>query len=88
MTLLNIWHTGGVTETLLAFAVVVSGIFWYQAYKATKSGSQQQDLQKGTQYYKENIPIWKLPKFWLGVVVWVIILLAIAFIVAPDYKGV
>jgi len=88
MNILNIWNTGGVTETLLAFAAIVSGIFWYQAYKASKSGSQQQDLARGTQYYDTNVPIWKLPKFWLGVAVWVIILLAIAFIVAPDYKGV
>lgn len=88
MNILNIWHSGGITEALLGFAAIVSGILWYQAYKASKSGSQKQDLNKGTQYSNENTPIWKLPKFWLGVAVWVIILLAIAFIVAPDYKGV
>lgn len=79
MTLLNIWHTGGVTEALLGFAVVVSGIFWYQTYKAYKSGSQDGG---------EKISVLKMPKFWLGVAVWVIIFLAIAFIVAPDYTGV
>jgi uncharacterized membrane protein len=88
MNLLNIWHSGGVTEALLAFAVLISGIFWYQAYKGSRSGSQQQDLKKGTQYSDQNISIFKLPTFWLGVAVWVLVLLAIIFIVAPDYKGV
>lgn len=84
MNLLNIWNTGGVTEVLLLFAAIVSGIFWYQTYKAVRSGSIKQ-LEGGS---TENVPFYKLPKFWLGVAVWVIILLAIVFIVAPDYKGV
>lgn len=82
--LLNIWHSGGVTEALLGFAVIVSGIMWYQVYKAMKSGSRQQFGEDSS----ANIPFYKLPKFWIGIAAWVIVILAIAFIVAPDYKGV
>lgn len=83
MNLLNIWHTGGITEALLGFAVIVSGILWYQVYKASKSGSIKQ-YEGGSAV---NVPFYKLAKFWMGVAVWVIIILAIAFIVAPDYRG-
>ena len=86
MNLLNIWHSGGVTEALLGFAAIVSGIFWYQTFKAVKSGSDQQ-VPGGIDQFGD-MKFYQLPKFWLGVGVWVVVLLAIAFIVAPDYKGV
>ena len=88
MNILNIWHSGGVTEMLLAFAAIVSGIFWYQTYKAAKSGSEQQLPGGGYADLKKNIPFYQMPKFWLGVAVWVVVILALVFIVGPDYKGV
>lgn len=89
MYLLSIFNTGGVTLALTLFAIVVSGILFYQVWKAQKSGNVQQGGPGQMPVESaENIPFYKMPKFWMGVAVWVLYLIVMVFVVAPDYKGV
>lgn len=87
MTLANIFHTGGLTLGLTLFTILVVGILWYQAFKASRSGGAQQDLKRGTQYDNKNIPVYKQAKFLMGLGVIVLYIIAM-IIVASDYKGV
>lgn len=84
-TLLNIFSEGAAEITIGLFLVLggLSFFFFYQAIKASKSGSTQQ-----TPYGQKtdgNIPIWKLPKFWMGVAV-IIFLVICLLIVNADYR--
>jgi hypothetical protein len=86
MTLLNIFHTGGITLSLTIFWLGLTGLFAYQTFKAHKSGWNQQ-TPTGIKEGNEKIKITAIPQFWFAVAVTVLYLIAMIF-VAIDYKGV
>jgi len=86
MTLLSIFHTGGVTLALTIVWLALAGWFAYQTYKAHKSGWNQQ-TPTGIKEGNEKIKITSIHQFWFAVAVTAIYLIAMVF-VAIDYKGV
>lgn len=86
MTLLNIFHTGGVTLALTIFWGVLTGWFIHQTIKAHKSGWTQQ-TKDGYKQGDEQIKVYKIPQFWFAVILTVLYFIAMLF-VASDYKGV
>lgn len=64
----SVWQGG--LWVIVALPLIGAAIFFYQAYKASQSGSTTQ-VNRGGQVIKvhsdENVPIYKLGKFWFGV---------------------
>ncbi len=70
-TLIASW-LGGWLWIIPLLTLVGAIIYMVIAYKASKSGSQTQDLQKGVQYSDENIPIYKLGQFKFSVALFIV----------------
>jgi hypothetical protein len=87
MTLLNIFHSGGLWAVL--FLPLIGAIISFRnAYKASKSGSLVRDNEFSA--WKEsatNIPIYKTAWFYFGCLCVIAFLLILVFM-ASDYKGV
>lgn len=83
--MLNVFASGGAFWGVTAVAVLLEIIFLYQLFAGQKSGSQQQDLDKGTQYYKEPIKWYKNTFFWLALTVAGLYVFALSQI-ASDYR--
>ncbi|GEM_PF-3176552 len=80
MTLLNLFKTGGLTLGVSAVFALITGIFLYQSFKASKSGSYTNDVL-GVHESKENISFWKLDTTklaYVAIVLWIVSLIAIA----------
>jgi hypothetical protein len=86
MTLLNIFHTGGLTLVLTIIALGLLGWFWYQAWQQTKEGTIKQ-TKEGTIYDSKRLPFYKVNMFWYGVAIIVLYIVAL-LIINSDYKGV
>ena len=86
MTLLNIFHTGGLTLGLTIVWLALAGWMGYQAFIAHKSGGTDQEPD-GIVYDDEKTPYHKIPQFWGAVFVTAAYVVAL-LIVASDYKGV
>jgi hypothetical protein len=61
---------GGGLWTVIVLIAGIAAIFFYQAFKGAKSGSEQQ-VDSGTpnvhvEQNSENIPVYKLPSFLVG----------------------
>lgn len=86
MSLLNIFHTGGLTTGLTLFWAVLSTVFLYQAFKARNSGWTQQ-TPDGIKEGKDKIKLTSIPQFILFLILTGLYLIAMVF-VAIDYAGV
>lgn len=86
MNILNIFHTGGLTLGLSAVALILTLIFWIPAFKARKSEHGYYDKNHKWIKLSDTTPLVKQNKFWFGVAVIVLYLVAMYF-VAQDYKG-
>lgn len=86
MTLLSIFHTGGLTLALTIIFAIGEAFFLSRAIKAHNSGWDQQ-VQGGIVGGPEKIPFHKIPYFWFAVVLFAAYVFAITQI-ASDYKGV
>lgn len=62
MTLLNIFHTGGLTLGLTIVWLALAGWMGYQAFIAHKSGGTDQEPD-GIVYDDEKTPYHKIPQF-------------------------
>ena len=79
----SIWQGG----LWLIFVLPLCGaaIFFWTAYKASKSGSviQDQYAPGAKREYDENVPIYKIPQFWFGVA---LVIAAIVFIIMQNHE--
>lgn len=87
MTLLSIFNTGGLTLVLSIIAFGLMGWLGYQTWVASKSGGKRQTPQGTTVYDNNKTPFYKIPQFWLAVVVLIFYIWALLAI-SSDYKGV
>lgn len=73
MTLLNLFHTGGLTLALSLVAFGLISWFMFQAGRTHKANTPK-------------VPYWQIPMFWFAVAVLVLYIIAILS-VASDYRG-
>lgn len=76
----GLWPIGLLLFLLLAW-------FWYQAYKAHRSGWIRRTVKDGKLIIEEGdekIPLYKIPQFWFGIVI-VMIAVIIGFMIHSDY---
>lgn len=77
----SVWAGG-----LIAIPIVLllgAGIFFYQAYKASKSGATKQTLEGGTKDVPGNVSIFQIPRFWIGVAL-IVALIVVVIMVNGD----
>lgn len=87
MTLLSIFHTGGLTLGLTLVWLLLVSIFGYQAYKGSKSPYGSYDKAGQWNQISPKTPLTKINFFW-GAVIVTAIYIIVLFIVGSDYKGV
>lgn len=83
--MLNVFASGGAFWGVTAFFVLLEIVCLYQFFAGQKSGSQQQDLNKGTQYYKEPKK-WYKNNFFRGAVIILILYVFALTQIASDYR--
>jgi hypothetical protein len=86
MTLLSIFHTGGLTLALTVIFALAEVFFLSRAIKAHNSGWDQQ-VTGGIIGGPEKIPFHKIHYFWFAVGIFAAYVFALIQI-ASDYKGV
>lgn len=86
MNILNIFHTGGLTLGLSLVALVLFGIFAYQAYMNYNYIRDVMGKREKILFDNERPKWYKLTHLWFAVAVVVIYVIAM-LAVSSDYKG-
>jgi hypothetical protein len=88
MSLLTIWASGLLTPVIIGIGVLGTSWFWYQAWRAHKSGGIQQGVPGNFEPKLDGkkTPLGAVHKFWFGVII-LALTIAVLLIIASDYRG-